>query len=139
MTNILIIFNKLITLVCKIFRKNGSVFPASIILKIKPDILGKIKYPKYVIGITGSSGKGSTTSLVAHILETNGYKVVWNKSGSNVLNGTATLILNHCNFITRKLKADVLLLEMDELILKKHLKKYFNSFISNQYNKRSTS
>ncbi|NLL02148.1 MAG: DUF1727 domain-containing protein [Mollicutes bacterium] len=123
MTNILIIFNKLITLVCKIFRKNGSVFPASIILKIKPDILGKIKYPKYVIGITGSSGKGSTTSLVAHILETNGYKVVWNKSGSNVLNGTATLILNHCNFITRKLKADVLLLEMDESYIKETFKK----------------
>ena len=123
MTNLLIILNKLITLICKIFKKNGSVFPASIVLKIKPDILGKIKYPKYVIGITGSSGKGSTTSLVAHILDNNGYKVVWNKSGSNVLNGTATLILNHCNFITRKLKADIVLLEMDESYIKETFKK----------------
>ena len=38
------------------------------------NILKKIKYPKYVIGITGSSGKGSTTSLVAHILENAGLK-----------------------------------------------------------------
>lgn len=35
--------------------------------------------PKYVIGITGSSGKGSTTELVARILSKNGYKVVYNK------------------------------------------------------------
>ena len=40
--------------------------------------------PKYVIGITGSSGKGSTTELVARILSKNGYKVVYNKNGSNI-------------------------------------------------------
>lgn len=51
--------------------------------------------PKYVIGITGSSGKGSTTELVARILSKNGYKVVYNKNGSNVLNGLASLIINN--------------------------------------------
>ncbi len=121
--SLLIILNKIITLVCKIFKKNGSVFPASIILKFNPDILSKIKYPKYVIGISGSSGKGGTTSLVAHILENNGYKVVWNSSGSNVLNGSATLILNNTNFLTKKVKADVLLLEMDESYIKETFKK----------------
>lgn len=33
--------------------------------KIDKDILKKVKYPKYIIGVTGSSGKGSTTELVA--------------------------------------------------------------------------
>ncbi|MDD4187292.1 MAG: MurT ligase domain-containing protein [Bacilli bacterium] len=118
MINILIIINKLITLLCKIFsklfNKNGTVLPGSIVLKLNPDILTKIKYPKYVIGITGSSGKGSTTNYVAHILKSAGLKVVWNNSGSNVLNGATTLILNNTNFLTRRLKADALLLELDE-------------------------
>ncbi len=122
-TSLLIILNKLITLTCKIFKRNGSVFPASLVLPIDPNILTKIKYPKYVIGITGSSGKGSTTSLVAHILKNTGYKVVWNDSGSNLLNGNATLILNNSSIFTHKLKADVLLLEMDESFIKDTFKK----------------
>lgn len=108
--------NKLISFVCKIFKKNGSVFPGSITYNINQKILEKIKYPKYVIAVTGSSGKGSTTSIIAHILKNAGYHVVFNESGSNGIRAITTLILNNCN-IFGKLKADVLLLEVDE----KHL------------------
>ena len=113
-TTFLIILNKLASLVCKIFRKNGSVFPGSLIVPFDKNILKKVKYPKYVIGITGSSGKGSTTSLVAHILKKAGYKVVWNKSGSNLVNAAVTLILNNTSIFSHKLKCDVLLMELDE-------------------------
>ena len=122
-TTILIIYNKIITLICKIFRRNGSVFPGSLVNKHDKNILKKVKYPKYVIGITGSSGKGSTTSLVAYILEKNGYKVVWNKSGSNLINAATTLILNHTNPITKKVKADILLMELDESFISQIFKK----------------
>lgn len=111
---ILIIYNKLITLICKMFRKNGSVFPGSLVRKHDKNILKKIIYPKYVIGITGSSGKGSTTSLTSYILEKAGYKVVWNKSGSNLINAATTLILNNTNPFTKKIKGDILLMELDE-------------------------
>ena len=113
-TTILIIYNRLITLICKLFKKNGSVFPGSLVRKHDKNILKKIKYPKYVIGITGSSGKGSTTSLVAHILKNSGYKVVWNDSGSNLVNAATTLILNNTNPITKKINGDILLMELDE-------------------------
>lgn len=119
----LILLNKIITIICKIFRKQASVFPASIVRKLDSNILSKIKYPKYVIGVTGSSGKGSTTSMIAHILEDSNYKVIWNKSGSNVVNGTTTIILNNTNTFTHKLNGDVLLLEMDESYIKETFKK----------------
>lgn len=120
---LLIMLNKTITFICKLFKFEGSVFPASIVRKFDKNILEKIKYPKYVVGVTGSSGKGSTTSMIAHILEVNGYKVVWNKSGSNVVNGTTTLILNNTKVFSHKMDYDFLLLEMDESYIKETFSK----------------
>lgn len=120
---LLIMLNKSITFICKLFKFEGSVFPASIVRKFDKNILEKIKYPKYVVGVTGSSGKGSTTSMIAHILEVNGYKVVWNKSGSNVVNGTTTLILNNTKVFSHKMNCDFLLLEMDESYIKETFSK----------------
>ena len=122
-TTILILINKLTTKICHLFKRDGSVFPGSIVNKYDKTILKKIKYPKYVIGITGSSGQGSTTSQVAYILEKNGYEVVWNKSGSNLINAATTLILNNTNPITKKLNGDILLMELDESFISKIFEK----------------
>lgn len=108
--------NKLLTWICKVFHKNGSVFPGSITYNINQKILEKIKYPKYVIGVTGTAGKGTTINIIYHILKDAGYDVVYNSSGSNGIRGITTFILNHCT-ITGKFKHDVLLVETDE----KHL------------------
>ena len=108
-----IIVNKLITWVCKIFHKNGTQFPGAISYNMNQHILEKIKYPKYVIGVTGSSGKGTTTNLIYHILTDAGLDVCYNASGNNGIRGITTLILNNCT-ITGKFKHDVLLLELDE-------------------------
>ena len=118
MTTIFIFICKCLTLACKIFGKligkQGTVFPGRVVNYFNNKVLYNLKYPKYVIGITGSSGKGSTVSMAAHIFNEAGMKVVWNKSGSNVRNGLTTLILNNTNMFTKKVNADVILLEMDE-------------------------
>lgn len=105
--------NKFLSFCLKILKRNGTVFPGSITYNINQKILEKIKYPKYVIAVTGSSGKGSTTALIAHILKDAGLDVVYNDSGSNGIRAITTLVLNHCN-IFGKFTHDVLLLEVDE-------------------------
>lgn len=108
-----IIINKLITLACKIFHRNGSVFPGSISYNIKQNILEKIKYPKFVIAVTGSSGKGTTTNCIANILKEANIDFIYNEFDSNGIRAITTLILNNCNIFGR-FKHDCLLIEVDE-------------------------
>lgn len=120
-TTISILICKLLTFVCKVIGKvsnhDGTVYPGSISLKFYKDVLDTIEYPKYVIAVTGSTGKGSTTSMIAHILKESGKNVIWNENGSNVKNGIASLILSHTGIFSHKVNTDILLLEMDEQYL----------------------
>ena len=113
-TTLSILLCKLISLVCSMFKRDGSVFPGSIVYKFDKKALWKIKYPNTVIVVTGSSGKGSTVSMLTHILEDAGKSVVVNKNGSNTNNAVMTLLLNHTHCISHKVDADVVIMEMDE-------------------------
>lgn len=104
---------KLINKISRLLGHEGSVTGGSIALRIDKNLFKNIKMPKYVLGITGSSGKSSTTQLVAHILKNNNLTVAYNKSGSNAINGIASLIIDNTSNNLRFNK-DVLLMELDE-------------------------
>mgnify|MGYP002620845655 CR=1 FL=1 len=76
MFNLGVLVCKVVSKISKLFGHEGSVIGGSYAFKIDKDILKKVKYPKYIIGVTGSSGKGSTTELVARILKENNYKAI---------------------------------------------------------------
>lgn len=116
---IMIMISKTVTWLCKVFRRNGSVYPGYIVYDVFRcrSVLERVKYPKYVIAITGSSGKGSTTDLVYRVLTDAGYDVCYNASGSNGILAATTLILNNCN-LKGEFNHDILLLEADERWLK---------------------
>jgi len=93
--------------------KKGSSLPGKIVLKLFPDILSRLKMPKTVIAVSGSNGKTSTVEMMAHVLNGHGARVIYNKEGSNQIEGVATFLLNNCSF-KGKIKADIVLLESDE-------------------------
>ncbi len=91
----------------------GSSLPGKIVLKLFPSILKKIRLPDTVIAVSGSNGKTSTVEMIAHIMQDNGINVIWNKEGSNQIEGVATFLLNNCD-TKGNVKADAVLLESDE-------------------------
>ena len=91
----------------------GSSLPGQIALKICPDVLGRVRLPERVIAVTGSNGKTSTVEMIAAIFCADGRRVIYNKEGSNQIEGVATLVLSHCS-LRGRVRGDVLLLESDE-------------------------
>ena len=93
MKTIAILACKLLRFAGKLLGK-GSSLPGSVALKLDPDILQKIKLPDRVIAVTGSNGKTSTVEMIAHVLRQNGWKVAYNREGSNQIEGVTTFLLS---------------------------------------------
>ena len=91
----------------------GSSMPGAIARKLDRNIINKFELPKTIIAVTGSSGKTSTAYMIYHVLKENGYKVASNIKGSNLLDGTISLLLKNST-LSLKSKVDVLVLEVDE-------------------------
>lgn len=136
---------KIVILLTKLLRNigkkigKGSSLPGKIALKIKPDVLDNIKYPRFVIAVTGSNGKTSTVEMIAKMLKDQGLRVIANLEGSNQIEGVTTLILSNCNS-NGELDADVLLIESDERFAR-HSFKHFHPthyIITNLYRDQMT-
>lgn len=93
--------------------KRGSITPGHVARKIDPKIWKQLKLPKTIIAVTGSSGKGSVTSMITDVLRKEGKTVIYNDQGSNLPDAILTSILSKCN-LKGETKEDVLVCEIDE-------------------------
>lgn len=107
-----IIIGKILIFIGKIMHK-GSSLPGDYALKINKNLLKYFKLPKTVIAVTGSSGKGSISSMIAEVYRKCGYTVAHNYKGSNLKAGITTLLLENCK-LNGKIDKDVLVYEIDE-------------------------
>lgn len=107
-----LIISKFISFILKLLNR-GSNYPGVLALKLNKKIINYFKMPKIVIAVTGSAGKGSTSTIIANTLRKSGKKVVHNEFGSNMLPGILTLLINSSD-LKGNIKSDVLVIEVDE-------------------------
>ena len=99
--------------VLRLLGRNSSVFSGGVALKLDKDVLGKITPPKHLIMVTGTNGKTSTTNLLKDAFLANGYSVIDNHLGSNILTGITSSLINNCD-MHGVCHQDVACLELDE-------------------------
>lgn len=95
----------------------GSSFPGKLALKLDKNILNKLKVPKNIIAVTGSSGKGTTSKMIASVLKSMNYKVVHNFRGGNLKTGITTMLIESSK-LNGVIDADYLVYEIDEQYVK---------------------
>lgn len=100
---------------CQLTGKQGVTLAGKIALSIYPPILrelaGEVK--KDIFVVCGTNGKTTTNNLLASVLEADHYKVVCNRTGSNMLNGVASAFVLNAG-LSGHLKADYACIEIDE-------------------------
>lgn len=106
---------KLTGFFCRLTGRQGVTLSGKIALKICPDLLerlsGQVRNKIFVT--CGTNGKTTTNNMLASALEAEGYQVVCNHTGSNMLNGVAAAFALSAGWNGR-LKADYAAIEVDE-------------------------
>lgn len=98
-----------------IFQRQGVTWAGKIALRLDPSILKTLasQVKKDIFIVCGTNGKTTTNNMLCAALEAEGYKVVCNHTGSNMLNGVAAAFALAAG-LSGNLKADYACIEIDE-------------------------
>ena len=113
-----IIVGKIIFFLTRILgRGGGTAAPGLIANKIYPSLISRIasqlKYGSIII--TGTNGKTTTSRILSSILRQAGYTPIHNRTGSNLMRGIASTLIEKCA-LGGKIAADIGLWEIDEAV-----------------------
>lgn len=97
----------------RLLGRNASHNPGVIALKICPDFMSAAPKAPLVICVTGTNGKTTVSNLLTDALLADGRKAVSNRTGSNIVPGCTTNLLNSLNW-AGKCCVDAAVYEVDE-------------------------
>lgn len=94
---------------------SGSSLPGLVALKIDPDLVLKMSsaFKDGVVVITGTNGKTTSANQLRAILKRAGMRVVHNHTGSNLMRGIASILIERSTPFGKP-KGDIGLFEVDE-------------------------
>lgn len=100
---------------CKAVGKQGATLAGKLALRIDPSILKELgkQVKKEVFVVCGTNGKTTTNNILYSVLKAEGKKVVYNHTGSNMLNGVVSAFVLAAKW-TGNLDADYACIEIDE-------------------------
>lgn len=117
---IAIIIGKICAFASRFFgRGGGSSLPGALARHIEPHILKRLldKANLTSIIITGSNGKTTTARMIAECLRHHGLRIIWNRSGANMISGIISAVIEKCSLLG-ELHADAAVFEVDEANLR---------------------
>jgi len=97
----------------RLLGRNASHNPGVVALKVCPNFLRLAPKAPLVICVTGTNGKTTVSNLLTDALLADGRKVVNNRTGSNIVPGCTTNLVNSLNWLGR-CKVDAAVYEVDE-------------------------
>lgn len=103
-----------------IFHRQGVTWAGKVALRICPSILKELaaQVKKDIFVVCGTNGKTTTNNMLCSALEAEGYSVVCNHTGSNMLNGVAAAFALSAN-LGGNLDRDYACIEIDEASTKR--------------------
>jgi UDP-N-acetylmuramyl tripeptide synthase len=106
---------KIVNIICKITGKKGETLPGVIAVKIYPSILSELakEVREKIYVVCGTNGKTTTNNLLSEALLGANKKVIFNTSGSNMLNGVISAFVVDAK-LNGHLDADYACIEVDE-------------------------
>ncbi len=124
MKYIAVITGKLLILLSRLFSfGGGSSLPGLVALRIDPDLIakitGKLRYGSIII--TGTNGKTTSAKYLSAILNNEGYGVIHNRTGSNLLRGVASALIEQSTLLGTP-RGDIGLFEIDEATMRDAVK-----------------
>lgn len=99
--------------VIRMMGRNASHNPGVVALKICPDFMDQAPKAPLVICVTGTNGKTTVSNLLTDALLADGRKTVSNRTGSNIVPGCTTNLINSLNW-KGKCRVDAAVYEVDE-------------------------
>lgn len=108
---------KLTEKVCvHVFRRQGVTWAGKIALLICPSVLKELagEVRERVFVVCGTNGKTTVNNLLCAALEAEGYRVLCNRTGSNMLNGVAAAFVLGTK-MSGKMDVDYACIEIDEV------------------------